>query len=70
MITIRNLSIDNIEDALALSVDDWQRKYVRPNAEMIASAYVGPQELFPIALYAGKSWSAWRSSKKNKRRRS
>ena len=54
MITIRNLSIDNIEDALALSVDDWQRKYVRPNAEMIALAYVGPQELFPIALYAGE----------------
>ena len=54
MITIRNLSIDNIEAALALSVDDWQRKYVRPNAEMIALAYVGPQELFPIALYAGE----------------
>ena len=52
MIQIRNLSIDNIEAALALSVDDWQRKYVRPNAEMIALAYVEPQKLFPIALYA------------------
>ena len=52
MITIRNLSQDNIESALALSVDDWQRKYVRTNAEMIALAYVQPQELFPVALYA------------------
>ena len=52
MITIRNLSQDNIESALALSVDDWQRKYVRTNAEMIAFAYVQPQELFPVALYA------------------
>ena len=52
MITIRNLSQDNIEAALALSVDDWQRKYVRTNAEMIALAYVQPQELFPVALYA------------------
>jgi diamine N-acetyltransferase len=54
MITIRNLSQDNIKAALALSVDDWQRKYIRPNAEMIALAYVQPQELFPIALYAGE----------------
>jgi len=52
MIQIRNLSQDNIEAALALSVDDWQRKYVRTNAEMIALAYVQPQELFPVALYA------------------
>ena len=52
MITIRNLSQDNIEAALALSVDGWQRKYVRTNAEMIALAYVQPQELFPVALYA------------------
>ena len=54
MITIRNLSQDNIEAALALSVDDWQRKYIRPNAEMFALAYVQPQELFPISLYAGE----------------
>lgn len=52
MITIRNLSQDNIEAALALSVDDWQRKHIRPNAEMIALAYVQPQEFFPVALYA------------------
>ena len=52
MITIRNLSQDNIDAALALSVDDWQSKYVRTNAEMIALAYVQPQELFPVALYA------------------
>lgn len=52
MITIQNLSQDNIETALALSVDDWQRKYVRSNAEMIALAYVQPQELFPVTLYA------------------
>ncbi|WP_319466550.1 hypothetical protein [uncultured Trichococcus sp.] len=52
MITIGNLSKDNIEAALALSVDDWQRKYVRPNSEMIALAYVQPQQLFPVALYA------------------
>lgn len=51
MIIIRNLSQDNIEAALALSVDDWQRKYVRTNADMIALAYVQPQELFPVALY-------------------
>ena len=52
MITIRNLSTENILTALDLSVDDWQRKYVRPNAEMIALAYVEPEALFPIALYA------------------
>ncbi|SFE46380.1 GNAT family N-acetyltransferase [Trichococcus pasteurii] len=52
MITIRNLSTENIQAAVQLAVDDWQRKYVLPNAEMIAQAYVEPQALFPLALYA------------------
>jgi RimJ/RimL family protein N-acetyltransferase len=52
MITIRNLSTENIQSAVQLAVDDWQRKYVQPNADMIAQAYVAPQALFPLALYA------------------
>lgn len=52
MITLRNLSTDNIQAAIQLAVDDWQRQDLRPNAEMIALAYVQPEELFPVALYA------------------
>ncbi|CZQ81045.1 acyl-coa n-acyltransferase [Trichococcus palustris] len=51
MIHIQNLSLANIDEAIHLVVDDWQRKYVLPNAEMIAWAYVDPQNLFPLALY-------------------
>lgn len=51
MIHIQNLSLANIDEAIHLAVDDWQRKYVLPNAEMIAWAYVDPQNLFPLALY-------------------
>ena len=67
MISIQNLSKENIEAALALSVDDWQRKYVRTNAEMIASAYVQPQELFPIALYAEEEMVGLAFVKKEKK---
>jgi len=51
MIHIQNLSRDNISETVTLFVDDWQRKYVLANAEIIARAYVEPQNLFPLALY-------------------
>ena len=47
MIHIQNLSLANIDEAIHLVVDDWQRKYVLPNAEMIALGLCRPPKPVP-----------------------
>jgi len=53
MVTLREITVDNFWDIVALSVDEAQREWVLPNAVSIAQAKVQP-ECVPLAVYAGE----------------
>lgn len=50
MLSLINLSAENINDCLHLRVDSWQTNHVRPVAESIARAYVEPEQLIPLLI--------------------
>lgn len=51
MITIKEITRDNIEDVLALRVDESQKTFVSTNGDSLAQAYVYPETAFPFAVY-------------------
>ena len=51
MITIKEITRDNIEDVLALRVDERQKTFVSTNGDSLAQAYVYPETAFPFAVY-------------------
>lgn len=53
MITLKNISLENIQDSLALKTEAWQEKYTSPVATCIARAYVEPEKLIPLAIVNG-----------------
>lgn len=50
MVELINISKNEIDACLALSVHAWQEKYTRPIAENLARAYVEPETLIPLAI--------------------
>ncbi len=51
MIIFREITGENIEEVLALNVDDNQKSYVSTNAESLAQAYVYSDTAYPFAVY-------------------
>ena len=51
MITLREITQDNLDDVLALRVADDQTAYVSTTAHALAQAYVSPKTAFPFAVY-------------------
>ena len=51
MITLREVSKDNIEEVIALKVRDDQKTYVSSAAESLAQAYVYSETAYPFAVY-------------------
>ncbi|MBO4389346.1 MAG: GNAT family N-acetyltransferase [Lachnospiraceae bacterium] len=54
MITLREITGDNLEEILALRVAEGQRAYVSSNAESLAQAYVYRETAFPFGVYDGE----------------
>ncbi|MDE1548984.1 GNAT family N-acetyltransferase [Jeotgalibaca caeni] len=50
MIELTNLSPENVEACLTLSVEGWQQKYVHPVSDSIARAYVEPETRIPLVI--------------------
>lgn len=50
LLKLTNLSIENINDCLALEVEQWQKDDVRPFSECLAFAYVTPETTIPLAI--------------------
>ncbi|MBR2549648.1 MAG: GNAT family N-acetyltransferase [Clostridiales bacterium] len=51
MIFFREITRENIDEVLALNVDDNQKSYVSTNAESLAQAYVYSDTAYPFAVY-------------------
>jgi diamine N-acetyltransferase len=51
LIIFREITGENIEEVLALNVDDNQKSYVSTNAESLAQAYVYSDTAYPFAVY-------------------
>ena len=51
MIFFREIKRENIDEVLALNVDDNQKSYVSTNAESLAQAYVYSDTAYPFAVY-------------------
>ena len=51
MITLKEITTDNIDDVLALKVRDDQKGFVVSNAESLAKAYVYSKTAYPFAVY-------------------
>lgn len=51
MIILREITRENIDEVLALNVDDNQKSYVSTNAESLAQAYVYSDTAYPFAVY-------------------
>ena len=51
MITIKEITTENIDDVLALKVRDDQKSFVVTNAESLAKAYVYSKTAYPFAVY-------------------
>ncbi len=51
MIIFREITRENIDEVLALNVDDNQKSYVSTNAESLAQAYVYSDTAYPFAVY-------------------
>lgn len=47
---LRRITRDNLQECLALQVDDSQKSLVATTAQSLAAAYVDPN-LFPLAIY-------------------
>lgn len=51
MISIKPVTKDNIDEVLALKVDESQRTFVSTNGDSLAQAYVYSETAFPFAVY-------------------
>ena len=52
-ISLKEISRENIDEVLALKVDESQKTFVSANGDSLAQAYVYPETAFPFAVYAG-----------------
>ena len=52
-ISLKEITRENIEEVLALKVDESQKTFVSSNGDSLAQAYVYPETAFPFAVYAG-----------------
>ena len=50
MITLKEITTENIDDVLALKVRDDQKSFVVTNAESLAKAYVYSKTAYPFAV--------------------
>lgn len=53
-ISIRLVTKDNLDEVLALKVEEDQRGFVSTTAESLAQAYVYGDTAFPFAIYHGE----------------
>ena len=53
MISLKEVTKENIDEVLALSVDEDQKGFVSSNADSLAQAYVYSETAFPFAVYEG-----------------
>ena len=51
MISIKEITRENLDEVLALSVNESQRTFVSTNAESLAQAYVYSKTAYPFAVY-------------------
>lgn len=51
MINIKEITKENIDDVLALKVDESQKSFVSTNGDSIAQAYVYSETAYPFAVY-------------------
>jgi len=51
LISLKEITIENLDDVLALSVNDNQKGYVSTTAESLAQAYVYKDTAYPFAIY-------------------
>ena len=51
MITLKEITRDNIDEVLELKVSENQTAYVSSNGDSIAQAYVYPKTAYPFAVY-------------------
>lgn len=52
-VTLREITVENLYEVLALNVTEAQRRYVAPNAKSIAEAHFHPEAWFR-AIYLGE----------------
>ena len=52
-ITLREISRENLDEILALRVDESQKTFVSENGDSLAQAYVYHDTAYPFAVYAG-----------------
>lgn len=51
MVSLKEITRDNIDEVLALTVDEGQKSFVSTNADSLAQAYVYSETAFPFAVY-------------------
>ena len=51
MIRLEEITRENIDEVLALKVDESQGSFVSSNGDSLAQAYVYPETAFPFAVY-------------------
>ena len=51
MVSLKEITRDNIDEVLALKVDEGQKSFVSTNADSLAQAYVYSETAFPFAVY-------------------
>ena len=51
LISLRKITRENIDEVLALKVNEDQRSFVSCNGDSLAQAYVYPETAFPFAVY-------------------
>ena len=51
MVSLKEITRDNIDEVLALKVDEDQKSFVSTNADSLAQAYVYSETAFPFAVY-------------------
>ena len=54
MVQLKQVTKDNLEAVLGLSVNDDQKRFVSSTAESLAQAYVYSGTAFPFAVYSGQ----------------
>lgn len=52
-VSFREITRDNYEACVALSVGEEQRRFVAPNAKSLVQAMYNPDDCFPLAIFAG-----------------
>ena len=51
MVSLKEITRDNIDEVLALKVDEGQKSFVSTNADSLVQAYVYSETAFPFAVY-------------------